>query len=262
MNIPWILDFGVWSFFSRPALGNARRKNIRSRAFTLLEIMVAIAIFVMIVATIYSTFILIVKSSKVAQEAAAQAQRERIAIRTVESSLMCIQSFQASMKYYSFVVENGPEPVFSFTSRLPEVFPRNGKFGDFNVRRLSYSLEPGADQDKNLVLRQSPILMDMDEDEKNFPLVLAKNVKSFVVECWDTNAMEWDQEWDYTNIIPPLVRVTFTLGSHTDYGNDGPELTLSRVIALPCSTVPTAEQAPTGGGNPGAAGGGLTIPSH
>ena len=217
-------------------------------AFTLLEIIVALAIFAMIVATIYSTFILIVKSAKVAQEAAAQAQRERIAIRTVENSLMCIQSFQASMKYYSFVVENGDEPAFSFTSRLPDVFPRNGKFGDFNLRRLTYSLEPGADQDKNLVLRQNPILMDMDEDEKSVPLILAKNVKSFVVECWDTNNMAWDQEWDYTNTIPPLVRVTFTLGSHTQYGNDGPTLTLSRVIALPGSTVPMSEQTPYGGG--------------
>jgi type II secretion system protein J len=251
-------DFGGASVLSRLPAGAPGRKRhttaLRSRtlAFTLLELMVAIAIFALIVATIYSTFILIIKSSKVAQEAASQAQRERIAIRTVESSLMCIQSFQASMKYYSFIVENGDDPVFSFTSRLPDVFPRNGKFGDFNVRRLTYSLEPAADQEKNLVLRQNPILMDMDDDEKNFPLVLAKNVKSFLVECWDTNAMEWDQEWDYTNIIPPLVRVTFTLGSHTDYGNNGPETTLSRIIALPCSTVPSNEQTPfSGGAGPG-----------
>jgi hypothetical protein len=210
--------------------------------------MVAIAIFAMIVATIYSTFILIVKSSRITQEAAAQAQRERIAIRTVESSLMCIQSFGASMKYYSFVVENGPEPIFSFTSRLPDVFPRNGKFGDFNLRRLTYSLEPGADMEKNLVLRQNPILMDMDDDEKSVPLVLAKNVKSFLIECWNTNDMDWDLTWEYTNNIPPLVRVTFTLGSHGDYGNNGPELTLSRVIALPISTVPSIEQTPFAGG--------------
>ena len=210
--------------------------------------MVALAIFVMIVATIYSTFILIVKSKMVAQQAAAQAQRERIAIRTVENSLMCVQSYQASMKYYSFVVENGSEPVFSFTSYLPEVFPRNGKFGSFYLRRLTYSVEPGVDQEKNLVLRQAPILMDMDDNEKNVPLVLARNVKSFLVECWDTNNMAWDTEWDYTNNVPPLVRVTFTLGSHTADGGDGPVTTLSRVIALSGSTVPMSEQQPYGGG--------------
>ena len=224
--------------------------NRRSRAFTLLELMVAIAIFALVVATIYSTWILIVRSSVVAQMAAAQAQRERIAIRTIESSLMCVQSFQASMKYYSFYVENGSEPVFSFTARLPEVFPRNGKFGDFNVRRLTYSVEPGADQLKNLVLRQSPILMDMDEDEKSTPLVLARNVKEFTVECWDTNKFEWATEWDNTNAIPPLVRVSFTLGSRTESGSDGPDLKLARIIALPCNTLPAAMQMP-GGAPPG-----------
>ncbi len=222
--------------------------NRSSRAFTLMEMMVAIAIFGMIVATIYSTWILIVRSSVIGQEAAAQAQRERIAIRTVESSLMCVQSFQASMKYYSFDVENGSEPVFSFTARLPDVFPRNGKFGDFNVRRLTYSVEPGADQTKNLVLRQRPILMDMDEDEKNTPLVLARNVKEFAIECWDTNQMSWATEWDDTNSIPPLVRVSFTLGSRAENGLDGPDLKLCRVIALPCNTMPGGMQSPGGPG--------------
>jgi len=80
-------------------------KNQRCRAFTLIEIMVAIAIFGMIVAAIYSTWVLILKSSRVGQEAAAQIQRQRIAVRTIEDSLTCVQSFQASMKYYIFVVQ-------------------------------------------------------------------------------------------------------------------------------------------------------------
>jgi len=230
----------------------------RSRAFSLLELMVALAIFMMVVITIYSTWILIVRSSVIAQSAAAQAQRERIAIRTVEHSLMCVQSFQASMKYYSFDVENGSEPVFSFTARLPDTFPRSGKFGDFNVRRLTYTVEPGADQFKNLVLRQSPILMDMDADEKETPLVLARNIKDFKVECWDTNQMDWATEWDNTNAIPPLVRVTFTLGSRDENGLAGPDETMSRVVALPCNTLPAGMQMP--GGMPAGGGSGAGIP--
>lgn len=218
--------------------------NLRCRAFTLLEIMVAIAIFAMVVATIYSTWILIVRSSQIAQETAAEAQRERVAVHTVENALMCVQSFQASMKYYSFFVDNGAQPVFSFTSRLPDVFPRSGKFGDFNVRRVTFSVEPGVDQENDLVLRQNPILMDQDEDEKKFPLILAHHVKDFLVECWDTNAMQWAQEWDDTNAIPPLVRVTFTMGSRTASGSEGPALSLTRVIALPSSTLPAIVQAP------------------
>ena len=216
------------------------------RAFTLLEIMVAMAIFALVVATIYSTWILIVRR-RGRQATAARVQRERVAVYTVENALMCVQSFQASMKYYSFFVDNGPEPVFSFTARLPDVFPRSGRFGDYCVRRVTFSVEQGADQDKDLILRQNPILMDMDEDEKNTPLVLAHDVKDFVVECWDTNTMQWDTEWDNTNSIPPLVRLTFTMGSRLRDGTEAPPLTLTRMIALPCSTLPASAQMPGGG---------------
>jgi prepilin-type N-terminal cleavage/methylation domain-containing protein len=232
------------------------------RAFTLLEIMVAMAIFALVVATIYSTWILIVRSAEVAQATAARVQRERVAVHTVENALMCVQSFQASMKYYSFHVDNGPEPVFSFTARLPDVFPRSGRFGDYCVRRVTFSVEPGADQDKNLVLRQNPILMDLDEDEKNTPLVLAHDVKDFLVECWDTNTMQWETEWDNTNSIPPLVRLTFTMGSRLRDGTEAPPLTLTRMIALPSSTLPASVQMPRGAA-PGVAPGGApgTVPT-
>ena len=88
----------------QPRRGNGRKMKLKDKsrrgAFTLIEIMVAFAIFGMIVAAIYSTWVLILKSSRVGQETAAQIQRERITVRTIEDSLTCIQSFQASMKYY------------------------------------------------------------------------------------------------------------------------------------------------------------------
>jgi prepilin-type N-terminal cleavage/methylation domain-containing protein len=243
------------------------QKTSRRPAFTLIEIMVAIAIFSILVAAVYSTWILILKSSQVGQEAAAQVQRERIAIRTIEDSLTCIQSFQASMQYYIFNVTNGDQPSLSFVARLPDIFPRNGRF-DSNLRRLTFSVEPvsgstGSDPEKDLVLRQNPILMDMDPDEQATPLVLARNVKDFVVECWDTNALDWATEWDDTNSLPPMVRVTLTLGGNTTTSSTANILAITREIAVPSETLPSIVQngslnaaAGGGGGGGGGAGGG------
>src|SRR5208283_3966164 len=147
------------------------KKHSKPRAFTLVEIMIAITIFSLVLAAIYSTWSLVLRASKAGEEAAAQVQRQRIAVRTIEDSLMCIQSFQASIQYYTFIVQNGDAPVLSFVARLPDYFPRNGRFGDFNLRRLTFTVEAGPDSENDLVLRQSPILMDMDQDEQNFPLV-------------------------------------------------------------------------------------------
>ncbi|MDE3066318.1 MAG: prepilin-type N-terminal cleavage/methylation domain-containing protein [Verrucomicrobiota bacterium] len=216
-----------------------------STAFTLLEIMLAVAIFSMVLAAIYSTWSLILRASKTGQEAAAQVQRRRIAVRTIEDALTCIQSFQASSEYYTFVVQNGSDASLSFTARLPDHFPRNGEFGAFNLRRLNFTVETGPDSEKDLMLRQNPILMDLSKDEQETPLILARNVKKFVVQCWDTNQMQWDDEWDQTNVIPPLIRVTLTMGGKPDnFGGEGPELSVTRLIAIPSQTVPTIVQAP------------------
>jgi type II secretory pathway pseudopilin PulG len=221
----------------------------------LIEIMVAIAVFMMLIAVIYSTWALVMKATKVGQEAAAQAQRQRIALRTIEDSLMCIQSFQASQRYYFFNVENGDKPMLSFASRVPDVFPRNGKFGEFNLRRVTFSLEAGIGGENDLVLRQNPILMDMDDDEQKSPLILARNVKKFDIECWDTNQMDWVTEWVDTNSIPPLMRVGLVLGGNTAGGNSGSELTVVRAFTIPSSMMPAVVQrggagGPAGGGPP------------
>jgi hypothetical protein len=220
----------------------------------LIEIMVAIAVFMMLIAVIYSTWALVMKATKVGQEAAAQAQRQRIALRTIEDSLMCIQSFQASQRYYYFNVENGDTPMLSFASRVPDVFPRNGKFGEFNLRRVTFSLEAGEGGEKNLVLRQNPILMDMDDDEQKNPLILAHDVKKFDIECWDTNQMDWVTEWVDTNSIPPLMRVSLVLGGTVNNGGSAPELTVVRAFSMPSSMMPAAVQR---GGAGGPAGGGF-----
>jgi general secretion pathway protein J len=233
---------------------NYRPTFRRRRAFTLIEIMIAITVFSLVLAAIYSTWLMIMRAARVGEEAAAQVQRQRIAIRTIENSLTCIQSFQASMRYYTFDVTNGDLPGLSFVARLPDDFPRNGKFGDFNVRRVTFSVEQGPDSEKDLVLRQNPILMDMDADEQQTPLVLARNVQSFVVECWDTNALTWDDEWDDTNSIPPMVRITLALGGNNhNFGGTAPLRTVTRVVAIPSQTLPSVIQMPgaNGGGRIG-----------
>jgi len=241
----------------------ARVRGARSRhpspvtrhppAFTLIEVMVAITIFSMVVAAIYSSWSLIMRASRVSQEVAAQVQRQRVAIHTIEDSLTCIQSFGGpSMKYYSFIVSGDP-PQLDFTSLLPDNFPRNGKFGDLNMRQLQFTLEAGPDaekSEKDLVLRQKPILLDMDEGEKKNPLVLARFVQTFNVECWDTNKEEWIKTWTYTNTIPPLIRVKLVLGgNNNNFGYAAPTLAVTRVIAVPSQTMPPEAQG--GGGSPG-----------
>ncbi len=210
------------------------------RAFTLIEIMMAMAIFSMVVTAIYATWTLIIKSAKIGQEAAAQVQRERVAFRTFEDALVCARSFQADLQHYSFVVENGSEPTLSFVARLPEFFPRSGRFGDFDVRRVTFSLENGSDGQQQLVLRQTPILMETDETEQQYPFVLSRNVSKMEFELWDARKGKWVDEWTTTNEIPSMIHLTLTYSRHNPdkpYATPQTEV-VSRVVDISSTMVP------------------------
>jgi type II secretion system protein J len=213
-------------------------------AFTLIEIMIAISIFALVLAAIYSSWTAILRATKVARDAAASVQRARISIRIIEDSLGSTESFVKNADYYSFVGENGSEASLSFVARLAKSFPRSGKFGDLDVRRLTFSLEKAPDNTRQLVLRQNPVLMDVDVDEKEHPLVLAKYVQDFQLQFWDTRLNDWTDEWTQTNQIPKLVMVTLKFSDNAYSTQVHEEVT--RIVSIPAMAVQPGWQMPIG----------------
>jgi general secretion pathway protein J len=219
----------------------------RRAAFTLVEIMMALAIFGLVLAAIYASWTLIIKSAQLGLEASARIQRERIALRTVEEALGCVRSFEADRQHYGFVAENGDGGMLSFVAQLPESFPRGGRFGDFDVRRVTFTLESGADSSSDLVLRQSPVLMDLDQDERDHPLVLARGVDKMSFEFWDDRKKDWVDEWTATNQLPKMIKLTLDF-VRQDPRSPGAGFAnreeVSRIIQLPSIMVPRAIQRP------------------
>ncbi|MCX8091919.1 MAG: prepilin-type N-terminal cleavage/methylation domain-containing protein [Verrucomicrobiae bacterium] len=217
------------------------------RAFTLIEILVALAIFTLVVTALYAGWTTLIRASKTALEVAAQTQRQRVAIRTIEEALHAARSFAADLQHYSFVAENGDRANLSFVARLPKSFPRSGRFGDLDVRRVAFSIESGPDNTRVLTLRQTPILMDFDVDEQNHPIVLAKNVKGMLLEFWDERSADWLEEWTQTNALPRMVRVTLrfaVVDSRNRTVTTAQEEEVTRVVAIPSITVPVQVQRP------------------
>ena len=216
-----------------PAFAFRPLSSFRNRAFTLVEILIAIGILSLVLAAIFSSWTAILRASKVGLDAAASVQRSRIVVRVLEDSLTSARCFVRNQKFYGFVAENGTDATLSFVARLSKSFPRSGKFGDLDVRRLTFSVEPSSDGGRQLVLRQSPLLMDFDVDEKNHPLVLAKNVKEFQMGFWDKRRQDWVDEWPQTNQLPELVIVTLKLADNVNAAKAQEEIT--RIVSLPAA---------------------------
>lgn len=211
-------------------------------AFTLVEILIAMGILSLVLAAIYSSWTAILRGRKVGLDAASAVQRARIAGRTIEECLGSVQSFVANQPYYAFLSENGSDATLSFVTRLSPSFPRSGKFGDLTVRRVTFSVENGKDGTRDLVLRQNPLMMEVDTDEKNYPLILAKNVKEFKSEFWDTRLQDWIDEWKQTNQLPVMVKVTLKLAAD-QYSSQVREQ-ITRIVSLPSVAVQPGWQTP------------------
>jgi prepilin-type N-terminal cleavage/methylation domain-containing protein len=233
----------------------SRRKY--PRAFTLLEIMVAIALLAMVVIAIYASWNSILKGSRVALDAAAAAQRTRITMRTLHDSLLCAVMFSASPTNYAFMSDGDSEfSSLSFIAHLPRSFPRGGKFGDLTTRRLEFKVESGANSSRQLVLRQRPLIMDFDKDEINFPLVLARDVTKFMVEYVDPQSGDWVTDWNQTNQLPKEMRITVGLGRLDQFSKDSQDAMVT-IVALPAVAVRPEWQVignrnPVNNGNTGA----------
>ena len=101
-------------------------------AFTLLEVLIALAIFLMLIVGIYASWTQIHRATRVGLEAAAENQRKRVAMRALEQSLGSVKYFLANETNYTFIAEFDGNSYLSFVSHLPDTFP-GAQFSNINL---------------------------------------------------------------------------------------------------------------------------------
>jgi len=194
----------------------------RARAFTLLEVMIALAILTVVVGAIYGTWRSIMGAMRVSRVVATEVQQERMALRWISQSMTYVMWHQANSRLYYITTPNDEANTLSFVTRLPDSFPRSGRFNRVPVRRVEFSLQPGKDGGNDLVLRQHLLTADgFDQDEMEYPFVLMSAVREMEVEYYDLQKQEWVTEWPSSNQIPVRLRVTLKLDDKSNKFGQG-----------------------------------------
>ncbi len=245
-------------------------------AFTLIEVLIAVSILTVIIYAIYASWTAILRGAKVGQDAAAEVQRARIALRSIEQAVTGVQMFSMNANYYAFNVDTtGDSALLSLVTRLPASFPGSGVargiFGDQAVRRVTFAVEGGAHNANQLVMTQASLLYDTNSTMQPYTLVLASNVSHFGIEFWATNGgvADWSDEWTQTNQLPSLLRISLEFASANSTLREPMEV-LTKEIALNAMPIPQAYEIPSvqgaagqggrggrgGPGGPGGPGGG------
>lgn len=202
-------------------------------AFTIIEIMVSIAVFMLIMGSVIACWRCVLNGKVIAEGAAAAAQRARVGMNTVEEALTTAEISKANIPFYAFLTDTtGKFASLSLAARLPGDFPGSGLFGDNVMRRVTFDVETDAGGTNNLVMNQSPLLEALDEQNTPYPLTLARDVNIFMLEFWSSQNGEWEVGFDPTNQFPPMIRVTLGVGHSAD-NPDVPYDLIVRTIAMP-----------------------------
>jgi type II secretory pathway pseudopilin PulG len=210
-----------------------RLKSPDKAAFTLLEITVAIAVFGFIMVSVLGCWRSIVTGTRIAQEAAAAAQRSRVGMKTVVEALTCGELSALNPQYYGFLNDTSSKfAALSLAARLPGDFPGSGLFGDDVMRRVTFQIKKDAEGKMNLVMDQMPLLEVPNDQNEPYTITLARDVNVFMLEFWSIQDGQWEVEWDPTNAFPPMVRVTLGCG-HSAQNPDVPYNLICRTVAMP-----------------------------
>ncbi len=226
----------------------ARKLNGR-RGFTLVEILIAMGIFMVIISAIYASWTAILRSSKAGARAAAEVQRTRMTVKCLEDALASTVFFTENADFYSFETDTTTDFAYlSLVSRLPESFPGSGLFPDDPIRRVAFEVVEGEGGNE-LVMLQSSTLQILEETETPYTITLATNISHFMLEFWDDQNEEWAYEWLETNAVPRMVRVSLGFGNQTGPAYGAQQNVQARTIYLAGTAITKDYQFPdaTGG---------------
>ena len=222
-----------------------RRKQ--QSAFTLVEAIVAVAIFSMVLTMVYGVFFSMLRSTEAGAEAAIKVQRNRIALKTLEDAFSGLVYYDQNKDIYAFIADtlDYDYPSVSFVSRVPPDFLGNNEFGSQALRRITFKVEDDEDFGRSLVMYQSSTLQPVDALEVEEPSrwVLGQDLDTFLMLFYSTINNEWIYEWEETNSIPK--RIKFELAyTRSDGGAAQIEDMHKREFALFSQSITQAMQNP------------------
>jgi general secretion pathway protein J len=192
------------------------------KGFTLLEVMIAVAVLAMIGAITYKAFDGAYDLKRRIESAEDRDQTLRGALQRIgrEVSMTFLSEHYDRKRFRErptfFKLKDGRgEADLMITSFAHERLHLDAKESDQAV--FHYKLERDQAGTSSLFRRVKPVL-DEEPDRGGEKAVLAEDIVRFSVQAWDPKDREWRDEWDSNSpsrngqvLIPPRVKISLTI---------------------------------------------------
>ena len=211
-----------------------------SAAFTLLEVLVAVAIMTATMALVAMIYTNTIKAWRLAQDAMDELHQGDFVIEQLVGALRSEAFFINNPKVYGFWLDDkgtqsSAHDEISFVTSSSAFLPSSSPLQN-SLHRMWITI----DQDKNgregLAVRALPhIVKELDKNSVE-PWIVSTRVKAFDCQVYDMGKKEWSDSWEDTNKIPNLIKITLTI--QPVHAEDQP-LVISRVVEIPIANAVT-----------------------
>lgn len=176
--------------------------------FTLLEVLIAVALLALLSGALYGTYFSVVRGSETVRERTEPLRDARMVLDLLRRELSSA-CYSKDNDRLHFIVEDrdlfgSPASVLDFTAFT---VPRSGSVPSSDAMVVRY--RPVRDEeDRPILSRES---RDLYLDAKTRPYPFTGRIEGFLVECYDGST--WVKSWDtrLNEALPKAVRVTLQL---------------------------------------------------
>lgn len=206
---PWrTIPTGLDSAGSPKCGGKGRiKKTLAKNGFTLLELLVALALLVILSGALYSTYFALMRGRDTAVAKMDQRRELSVTIDQLRRELSAAFYNTTNSRLHFVVVDSDiygkPASTLDFTSFAP---PRSDQQTSSDQVQLVYQV---VEKDKKLLLSRQEKDIYFMVDATPYPQM--EELAGFLVECYDGG--KWVRTWDSSlnNGLPKCVKITISL---------------------------------------------------
>jgi len=203
------------------------KRRLKKPAFTLLEILVALSMLMLILGSVYGTYMATIESLAHSKPKSVLQQRARLFLQRITSEIRCCYTgYQNKPSQVSLNLRTRKKEVLKqenpslFVGKevapgqtfLQFVTSAATSRRDRDIRGLAI-VEYRLDESANTLLQRKRRYIDRFEDDNNYDwLVVSENVQTITVEYFD--GKKWLEEWesnDMKGLLPRAVRISVIL---------------------------------------------------
>ena len=253
------------AFLSEDKSGAGSTAPRRARGFTLIEILVAMAVLVTVMAIIVSAFSAVMNGWDRGRRTLDGLRRGEYVMEQVVDALHSAMASGAAKKAgaYRFEVDNGPVGSLSWVTTSSALLPPHSWLENV-PHRLALSVEPLANGELALMARAWPYLADTNLVDLT-PGFIAPAICGLACQVYNYDTQLWDEEWTTSNSLPAQVQITL----YVTVADRVEPMMLQRLVEIPLGVTnqqqktdistfpsPTTSGSSGGGGGSGRGGGG------